>query len=450
MLDVIILAAGKGTRMHSDTPKVLHTLAGQSFLQHVLNKAQSLHANNIHVVVGHGSEAVKAALPDNINVVEQTEQLGTGHAVMQVLPHLADDTTTLILYGDVPLTSADTLQKLLTLPSQNSMGLLTVNLDNPMGYGRIVRVANSVQAIVEQKDATPDQLLINEVNTGVMAVNSTHLKKWVSGLSNQNAQNEYYLTDIIAAACADNISVNTSQPTYEHEVLGVNNRLQQAQLERIYQMQMAQLLMEKGATLLDPARFDCRGTLTVGKDCVIDVNCIFEGDVVLGDNVVINANCIIKNSTIESDCVIDAYSNIDEAHLKAHCRVGPYARLRPQTVLEEAVRIGNFVEVKKSTIGQGSKINHLSYIGDAEIGHSVNVGAGAITCNYDGHNKHVTRIGDNAFIGSNSVLIAPISVGNNAFTAAGSALSSNVEDDRLAISRAQQKNISGWKRPTKN
>jgi len=450
MLDVIILAAGKGTRMHSDTPKVLHTLAGQSFLQHVLNKAQSLHADNIHVVVGHGSELVKAALPDNINVVEQTEQLGTGHAVMQVLPHLADDTTTLILYGDVPLTSVDTLESLLTLPSQNSMGLLTVNLDNPMGYGRIVRTANKVQAIVEQKDAAPDQLLINEVNTGVMAVNSVHLKKWVSGLSNQNAQGEYYLTDIIAAACNDNISVNTSQPAYEHEVLGVNNRLQQAQLERIYQMQMAQQLMEQGVTLLDPARFDCRGTLTVGKDCVIDANCIFEGDVVLGDNVVINANCIIKSSTIESDCVIDAFSSIDHAHLKMHCRVGPYARLRPQTVLEEAVRVGNFVEVKKSTIGQGSKVNHLSYIGDAELGHSVNVGAGAITCNYDGHNKHITRIGDNAFIGSNSVLIAPISVGNNAFTAAGSALSSNVEDDRLAISRAQQKNISGWKRPTKN
>lgn len=451
MLEVIILAAGKGTRMRSNTPKVLHTLAGKSFLQHVIDRTADLGADKIHVVVGHGAQMVKQSLQgQDINYVQQTEQLGTGHAVKQVLDHLDPSSKTLILYGDVPLTKASTLQKLIDHPTATSMGLLTVNLANPKGYGRIVRDGMRVKAIVEQKDASAQQLEINEVNTGVMAVSTQHLLKWLPKLKNDNAQGEYYLTDIIAMSDAEGIEIKTAQPDEEHEVLGVNNRIQQAELERIHQKALANELMVNGVTLLDPSRIDIRGCLSAGKDCVIDVNCVFQGDVVLGDGVYIGANCVITQATIGDHTHIKEFSHIEDARLKQHCIVGPYARLRPKTELSDNVKIGNFVEIKKAHIGEGSKVNHLSYIGDAQLGKGVNVGAGSITCNYDGVNKHQTIINDGVFIGSNSVMIAPVEIGGHSFTAAGSTISSSVPSGQLAVARAKQRNIEGWVRPKKD
>ncbi len=450
-LDVVILAAGKGTRMRSDLPKVLHTIGGKPFLTHVIDCAEKLSATNVSVVVGHGAELVKAKMEGrSLNYIEQTEQLGTGHAVQQALPHLDGESTTLILYGDVPLISAQTLEDLLGKVSDSSMGLLTLVMDNPTGYGRIVRnTENKVTAIVEQKDASPEQQAIKEVNTGVMAVATNDLQRWLPQLSDDNAQKEYLLTDIIAMADSDGISIETAHPGSEAEVLGVNNRLQQAELERIYQQQIAEELMTQGATLLDPARFDCRGSLKVGRDCVIDVNCVFEGECELGDGVVIGPNCHIIDSKVASNVEIKSHTILEKASVGNNAVVGPFARLRPQAELADNTKVGNFVEIKKATIGEGSKVNHLSYVGDAQVGAGVNIGAGTITCNYDGANKFVTEIGDGVFVGSNSALVAPVKLGKNVTVGAGSTITSDVQDDALTVARSKQRNIDGWERPKK-
>lgn len=450
MLEVVVLAAGKGTRMKSIVPKVMHSLAGKPFLQHVVDKARHLSPETIHLVVGHGAEAVNQHFNQkDIHSVMQAQQLGTGHAVAQVLPHLASDSTVLILYGDVPLIQQDTLEALTSKVSSDSMGLLTVNLDDPTGYGRIVRTDGAVTAIVEHKDATDAQRAISEVNTGVMAVSSKHLQTWLPKLDSNNAQGELYLTDIIAMAAAQGVAIETAQPAEAWEVLGVNNRRQQAELERIYQREIANQLMDEGVTLLDPARFDCRGTLTCGNDCVIDVNCVFEGDVVLGNGVEIGPNCIVKDAKIGDNTVIKANSIIEESILAAACDIGPFARLRPGSELADGAKIGNFVETKKAIIGKGSKVNHLSYVGDAELGSGVNVGAGTITCNYDGANKHKTQIGDNVFVGSNTALVAPVTIEDGATIAAGSTITRTVKKEELAIARSRQNAITGWQRPVK-
>lgn len=450
MLDIVILAAGKGTRMRSSKPKVLHTLAGKAFVSHVIDRAHELCADAIKVVVGHGAEEVAQQLSaPNIDFVQQTEQLGTGHAMQQVLPLLQPDSTVLILYGDVPLIKTATLKNLCEKVSDTSMGLLTVTLANPSGYGRIVRDNGTVVAIVEQKDATNAQLAISEINTGVMAVKGKHLLSWLPALSNDNAQGEYYLTDIIAMAGIAGVSVETASPGSESEVMGVNNRQQQAQLERIYQAEIADQLMVEGLTLLDPARFDCRGKLVTGSDCVVDVNCVFEGHVTLGNNVTIGANCYLKNCTLGDSTEVLANSIIEDSVLAGDCHIGPYARLRPGTQLEEGAKIGNFVETKKACIGKGSKVNHLSYVGDADVGAGVNVGAGTITCNYDGANKHKTEIGDGVFVGSNTALVAPVTIASGTTIAAGSTVTRSSQEGQLIVARARQRNIDGWVRPTK-
>ena len=450
MLDIVILAAGKGTRMRSAKPKVLHTLAGKAFVSHVIDRSHELDANGIKVIVGHGAELVEQRLAGpGIEFVQQTEQLGTGHAVQQVLPLLNAEATVLILYGDVPLIKTETLRHLCKKVSESSMGLLTIELENPMGYGRIVREDGAVTAIVEQKDCSEEQLLIREINTGVMAVKGKHLLQWLPALSNNNAQGEYYLTDLIAMARAAGITVETTQPTGESEVMGVNNRQQQAELERIYQREIADQLMVEGLTMMDPARFDCRGNLQVGSDCVVDVNCIFEGKVVLGNNVYIGANCTIKDSVIADNTEIKANSVLEEAELEADCVVGPYARLRPGSKLAQGAKIGNFVETKKAQIGKGSKVNHLSYVGDAELGEGVNVGAGTITCNYDGVNKHKTIISDDVFVGSNTALVAPVTIAQGTTIAAGSTITHSSEKNQLIVARSKQRHINGWQRPQK-
>lgn len=451
MLDILILAAGKGTRMRSDLPKVLHPIGGKALVQHVADTARTVGGEQLLIIVGHGAEKVeeKMSAPD-VKFVLQAQQLGTGHAVQQALPHLRNDAIVLILYGDVPLTKAETLQKLIAKVSDRQMGLLTVNMQNPTGYGRIVRDANNkVIAIVEHKDASDEQKKITEINTGIMAVKAKHLQKWLPQLTNNNAQGEYYLTDIIAMAKADAIAIDVEQPDAVEEVEGINNRQQQAALERFYQQQKANELMVAGVTLLDPSRIEIRGNLTAGRDVVIDVNCVFEGEVVLGDGVVIEPNSIIINSKIGNYSRIKAYSHIEDSTLAANCDIGPYARLRPGTELADDVKIGNFVETKKAVIAKGSKVNHLSYIGDAIVGSKVNVGAGTITCNYDGINKFKTEIGDNAFIGSNSALVAPVKIGANSTIGAGSVITKSTEENDLAIARSQQRNIKGWERPTK-
>lgn len=451
MLNVVILAAGKGTRMRSNKPKVLHTLAGKSFLQHVVDRSRELDAARIFVVVGHGADLVEKALShERISYVMQHEQLGTGHAVMQALPHVDNNAVVLVLYGDVPLISSATLKKLTQLVTQDSMALLTVTLDDPFGYGRIIRdQRGEVEAVVEQKDANEAQQALREVNTGVMAVHAADLQRWLPRLSNNNAQKEYLLPDIIAMARAEGKKVATAQPASIAETLGVNNRQQQAELERLYQHAQAVEFMRDGLTLLDPARFDCRGSLSFGQDCVIDVNCVFEGKVVLGDRVSIGPNCHIIDSVIGDDAEIKSHSIVEESQLGHDTTVGPYARLRPETVLAEGAKIGNFVEIKKSNIGRGSKINHLSYVGDADVGDEVNIGAGTITCNYDGANKFKTKIEDGVFVGSNTALVAPVAVGKNATIGAGSVITADVSEGELSVARAKQRNISGWKRPQK-
>ncbi|MBU2891800.1 bifunctional UDP-N-acetylglucosamine diphosphorylase/glucosamine-1-phosphate N-acetyltransferase GlmU [Colwellia sp. D2M02] len=454
-LSVVILAAGKGTRMRSSLPKVLHTIAEKPMVNHVIDSARHLGASNIYVVYGFGGDILKQQVTgDDLTFVEQTEQLGTGHAVDQASPFLNDDEDVLVLYGDVPLTKVSTLESLLAAKPDNGMALLTVHLANPNGYGRIVRDFSSnengtVVGIIEQKDANDEQLKINEANTGILLANGGDLKRWLSGLSNDNAQGEYYLTDIIASAHQEGKLIATAHPDTEIEVEGANNRVQLAALERAFQARVAEELMIAGASLRDPARIDVRGNLTVGAEVVIDVNCIFNGDVSLADGVVIGANCIITNSIIAENTVIKPNSIIENATIARDCSVGPFARIRPGSIMQQNTHIGNFVEMKNTTLGEGSKAGHLSYLGDTIIGTNVNIGAGTITCNYDGVNKSKTVIGDHAFIGSNSSLVAPVTIGNNTTVGAGSVISKDVDNDHLAIARTKQRNIEGWQRPVK-
>ncbi|KZN17297.1 MULTISPECIES: bifunctional UDP-N-acetylglucosamine diphosphorylase/glucosamine-1-phosphate N-acetyltransferase GlmU [Pseudomonas] len=449
-LEIVILAAGQGTRMRSALPKVLHPVAGNSMLGHVIHTARQLDPQRIHVVIGHGAEAVRERLAaDDLNFVLQDQQLGTGHAVAQAVPFIESDTV-LILYGDVPLIEVETLQRLLKLAAPQQLGLLTVELDDPTGYGRIVRnAAGKVTAIVEQKDANDAERAITEGNTGILAVPFERLGDWMSRLSNNNAQGEYYLTDVIAMAVSDGLVVATEHPHDAMEVQGANDRKQLAELERHYQLRAARRLMAQGVTLRDPARFDVRGEVTVGRDVLIDINVILEGKVVIEDDVVIGPNCVIKDSTLRKGVVIKANSHIEGAILGEGSDAGPFARLRPGTVLEAGAHVGNFVELKNAHMGEGAKAGHLTYLGDAEIGARTNIGAGTITCNYDGANKWKTVLGEDVFIGSNNSLVAPVDISAGATTAAGSTITQNVDKAQLAVGRARQKNIDGWKRPEK-
>ena len=449
-LNIVILAAGQGTRMKSSLPKVLHPLAGIPLVQHVINTSKELKPKFINVVYGHGGELVQKQINEPaINWVLQEEQLGTGHAVAQVSDYLNDDELVLILYGDVPLINIDTLADLLNQAS-DGISLLTAHLDIPQGYGRIVRdVSGRVKNITEEKDATDDIKKIHEVNTGILAVKANLLKNWLNKLDNNNAQKEFYLTDVIAMAVKDNFTVHTTQPENEFEVMGINNRIQLSELERHYQKEQANKLMAGGITLADPMRVDIRGKINHGRDIFIDVNAIIEGNVSIGNNVSIGANCVIKNSSIADDVEILPMSILDNAVVGAGSKVGPFARLRPGAELSENTHIGNFVEIKKSFIDIGSKVNHLTYIGDSTVGKNVNIGAGTITCNYDGANKHQTIIEDDVFVGSATQLIAPVKIGKNSTIGAGSTITTDVAEDELAITRAKQKNIQGWKRPTK-
>ncbi len=449
-LDIVILAAGKGTRMRSQIPKVLHPLAGKPMVQHVLDTASGLQPDRTHVVIGHGADQLREVLVEKpVKFAVQAEQKGTGHAVAQALEQLGSGKV-LILYGDVPLLQRESLSELLAHVDEQHMGLLTVTLADPSGYGRIVRDdAGEAVAIVEQKDASSAELAITECNTGIMAMTSAQLKRWLPQLSAENAQGEYYLTDVIAMAAAEGIKVCTAQPASAVEVEGVNNRAQMARLERVYQRQLADKLMAQGVALADPERLDVRGRLTCGHDVFIDVGCVFEGEVELGEGVRIGPYCVIKNSTIGAESVIEPHSVIDGTVAAGLNQVGPFARLRPGTRLAVKAKVGNFVETKNADVGEGSKINHLSYVGDARLGRDVNVGAGTITCNYDGANKHHTDIGDNAFIGSNTALVAPVSVGKGATIGAGSTIAKDVTDYALAVTRGRQLEKIDWLRPSK-
>ncbi len=448
-MNVVILAAGQGKRMRSDLPKVLHRLGGQPLLTHVLETARELGARKVCVVYGHGGEAVRERYADvDVVWVKQEPQLGTGHAVLQALPHLDPAVPTLVLYGDVPLISSATLSRLCETAGAG-LGVLTVEMANPSGYGRIVRDDGKVQRIVEEKDASEDERTITEINTGFVVAPTEALARWLPGLGNNNAQGEYYLTDIVRLAIAEVMPVATAQPDAEWEVLGVNSKVQLAGLERIYQSGNALRLMEQGVTLADPARLDVRGELDCGRDVVIDVNCVFEGRVMLADSVEIGAHCVLKNVSVGVGTRIAPFSHIEDAEIGPRCIIGPYARLRPGTKLDEAVHVGNFVEVKNSLIGQNSKANHLSYVGDATIGKNVNIGAGTITCNYDGANKYRTVIEDDVFIGSDTQLVAPVTVGRGATLGAGTTLTSDAPPDQLTLSRAKQVSIANWKRPVK-
>ncbi|CAV20402.1 UDP-N-acetylglucosamine pyrophosphorylase [Vibrio atlanticus] len=446
----VILAAGKGTRMYSNTPKVLHTLAGKPMVKHVIDTCNGLGAQNINLVYGHGGDQMKATLAEeSVNWALQAEQLGTGHAVDQASAHFADDEKVLVLYGDVPLISPQTIENLLDAQPNGGIALLTVVLDNPMGYGRIIRRNGPVVAIVEQKDATDEQKLIKEINTGVMVATGGDLKRWLSGLSNDNAQGEYYLTDVIAAAHDEGRAVEAVHPVSPIEVEGVNDRSQLARLERAYQAEQADKLLKQGVMLRDPSRFDLRGELQCGMDVEIDTNVIIEGSVSIGDNVVIGAGCVLKDCEIDDNTIVRPYSVIEGATVGEDCTVGPFTRLRPGADMRNNSHVGNFVEVKNTRLGEGSKANHLTYLGDAEIGQRVNVGAGAITCNYDGANKFKTIIGDDVFVGSDSQLIAPVTIGNGATVGAGSTVTRDVSENELVISRAKERKIANWQRPTK-
>jgi bifunctional UDP-N-acetylglucosamine pyrophosphorylase / glucosamine-1-phosphate N-acetyltransferase len=447
-LDVVILAAGKGTRMYSDIPKVMHALAGRPMLAHVIAAARALSAHRIVVVDGHGGDRVREALgaPD-IHFVRQEPQLGTGHAVQQALPHLESETT-LVLYGDVPLIDAATLKRLISTGS--ALTLLTVEIDDPTGYGRIVRdKAGRVMRIVEEKDANAREKRIREVSTGLIAASTADLKRWLGRIGNDNAQREYYLTDIVSLAVKERRSVATVSPGAYFEVLGVNSKAQLARLERILQWEQAQALLAQGVTLADPARIDIRGSLSCGRDVFIDVGCVFEGKVVLGDRVSVGANCVVRNAHIGPDSGVLPFTHIDDAVAGEGCRIGPYARLRPGTQLASHVHVGNFVELKAATIGDGSKTNHLAYVGDATIGRNVNIGAGTITCNYDGANKFRTIIEDDVFIGSDSQLVAPVTLGRGSTIGAGSTVTRDTPPDALTLSRSKQVTVPGWKRPRK-
>ncbi|WP_063550599.1 bifunctional UDP-N-acetylglucosamine diphosphorylase/glucosamine-1-phosphate N-acetyltransferase GlmU [Burkholderia territorii] len=450
-MNIVILAAGTGKRMRSALPKVLHPLAGRPLLSHVIATARTLQPSRLVVVVGHGAEQVQAAVaaPD-VQFAVQAEQLGTGHAVRQALPLLDPAQPTLVLYGDVPLTRASTLRRLVDAARDGRYGILTVTLDDPTGYGRIVRDASGfVTRIVEQKDASPEQLKIAEINTGIIVTPTAQLSMWLGALKNENAQGEYYLTDVVELAIEAGFEIVTAQPDDEWETLGVNSKAQLAELERIHQRNVAEALLVDGVTLADPARLDVRGMLRCGRDVSIDVNCVFEGDVTLADNVTIGANCVIRNASIGAGTRIDAFTHIDGAELGAHTVIGPYARLRPGAQLADETHVGNFVEVKNAVLGHGSKANHLTYIGDADIGARVNIGAGTITCNYDGANKFRTVIEDDVFVGSDTQLVAPVRVGRGVTIAAGTTIWKDVAEGVLALNEKTQTAKSGYVRPVK-
>jgi bifunctional UDP-N-acetylglucosamine pyrophosphorylase/glucosamine-1-phosphate N-acetyltransferase len=449
-LSVVILAAGKGTRMCSRLPKVLHKIADKPMVQHVIDSVKGVGAENIHLIYGHGGDQMKGRITEShLNWIQQTEQLGTGHAMQMAMPHFKETEKILIVYGDVPLLTPQTLERLIDAQPEGGIGLLTVHLDNPTGYGRIERVDGNVTAIVEQKDATQSQREIKEVNTGILVASARDLRRWLPALSNDNAPGEYYLTDIIQMAHQEGGVICAVHPTSTVEVEGVNNRLQLSKLERAYQLQAAEKLLLNGVMLRDPARFDLRGELVCGQDVDIDINVIIKGSVSLGNGVVIGANCILIDCDIADDVVVQPNSIIESSIIGERSTIGPFARIRPQTVLKKEVHIGNFVEIKKSTLGDGSKCGHLSYLGDTTLGERVNVGAGVITCNYDGANKFQTIIGDDVFIGSDCQLIAPVTVGNGATTGAGTTVVNDVPEDTLAIARTKQRHINHWKRPTK-
>jgi len=448
MLNIVILAAGTGKRMHSDLPKVLHKLAGRPLLQHVLDTARALKPAKLCVVYGHGGRALPEQFKGaDVVSVKQQPQLGTGHALKQALPHLGNDGITLVLYGDVPLIAAGTLKRML---KPNQLTLMTVELDDPAGYGRIVRDDDGdISRIVEDRDATGYERNIREVNTGIMAIPGARLQNWLSRLGNKNAQKEYYLTDIVALAIQDGAKVSAIQPQHAWETLGVNSKAQLAQLERLYQRERANQLLERGVTLADPSRIDVRGELACGRDVEIDIGCVFEGNVTLGNRVSVGAHCVLKDVKIAAGTELLPYCLIDGAEIGRDCRIGPYSRIRPGTVLENEAHIGNFVEVKNSHIGKNSKANHLSYVGDATVGKHVNIGAGTITCNYDGANKHRTVIEDGVFIGSDTQLVAPVTIRKGATIAAGTTVTRDAPAGELTISRVKQVSISGWKRPKK-
>ncbi|WP_194722374.1 bifunctional UDP-N-acetylglucosamine diphosphorylase/glucosamine-1-phosphate N-acetyltransferase GlmU [Noviherbaspirillum malthae] len=449
-MNVVILAAGMGKRMQSALPKVLHPLAGKPLLSHVIDTARTLSPSSLCIIYGHGGDVVPQAVqaPD-VSFAKQEPQLGTGHAVMQAVPHLRDDVPTLVLYGDVPLTTGESLRQLLDSAGSNKLAILTVELEDPTGYGRIVRENGKIVGIVEQKDATEEQRAITEVNTGIMVVPTAKLKSWLSTLSNNNAQKEYYLTDIVARAVADDVEVVSAHPAAVWETLGVNSKVQLAELERIHQRNLANALLEQGVTLADPARIDVRGELRCGRDVTIDVGCVFEGKVEIEDGAIIGAHSVIRNARIGKGAQIKPFCHIEDAVVGAASQIGPYARLRPGTELAEDVHIGNFVEVKNSQIAAHSKANHLAYVGDATVGSRVNIGAGTITCNYDGANKFRTIIEDDAFIGSDTQLVAPVRVGKGATLGAGTTLTKDAPEGKLTVSRPKQLTIENWQRPVK-
>ena len=449
-MNVVILAAGMGKRMQSDLPKVLHALAGKPLLSHVIDTARQLSPSRCCVVYGHGGDKVPTQLAaDDLQFVLQEPQLGTGHAVMQAVSKLNEDQPTLVLYGDVPLTTVATLRTLTEKAGNEKLAILTIAMDDPTGYGRIVREQNKIIRIVEQKDATDLERQIREVNTGILVAPTRQLKNWLSQLSNHNAQGEYYLTDIIALAVKDKVVIESTQPSHAWETLGVNSKVQLAELERIHQLNLAHQLLEQGVTLADPARIDIRGELHCARDVSIDIGCVFEGQVHIGQGVSIGAYCVIKNSRIADNANIKPFTHIDEASVGRDSQIGPYARLRPGTTLGPDVHVGNFVEIKNSEFGAHSKANHLAYVGDTTVGSRVNIGAGTITCNYDGANKHRTIIEDDAFIGSDTQLVAPVTVGKGATIGAGTTLTKDAPPDSLTVSRARQTSIAGWQRPVK-
>jgi bifunctional UDP-N-acetylglucosamine pyrophosphorylase / glucosamine-1-phosphate N-acetyltransferase len=451
-VSVVILAAGQGKRMKSDLPKVLQPVAGRPLLKHVIDTARELAASDIHVVYGHGGEQVREALAsENLTWAWQAEQHGTGHAVQQAMPGVPDDHLVLVLYGDVPLTQAATLQRLIDAAADGeALGILSVRMNDPTGYGRVIRDrAGTVARIVEHKDANQKERAVDEVNTGLMAASARRLREWLAQLRNDNAQGEYYLTDVVVMAARAGLKVNAIMADNEDEVLGVNDKVQLAQVEAVYRKRRATELMLQGVTLVDPARFDARGPLTVGRDVHVDVNVVFEGAVKLGDRVRIGPNVVIRDSEIGDDTVVFPNCVIDSARIGPHCNIGPFARFRPSSSLAPGVHIGNFVEVKNSHLGAGAKANHLTYLGDATVGERVNVGAGTVTCNYDGANKWRTEIGAGAFIGSGAMLVAPVRIGAGATIGAGSTITKDAPDDKLTLERSKQLTLDGWKRPVK-
>ena len=450
-LGVVILAAGQGTRMRSRLPKVLHDLAGRPLLDHAIQAAKRLSPEQVVVVYGHGGEQVKGAFSDqDLTWVEQKQQLGTGHALAQAMPVIQDVDQIMVLYGDVPLLRDKTLSSLITASMYSDLAVLTAAFDDPTGYGRVVRDQNGkIQRIVEHKDATADELEITEINTGIMVAKRDSMENWLGQVDNKNAQGEFYLTDVIGLAVSDGVCVQTSQPKELDEVAGVNDRAQLAHLETKFQQWQSEKLMQNGLGLRDPARFDLRGTLEFGQDVNIDINVLLEGDIEFGSDVSIGANTVIRNCQIGDGVIIKENCVLEDAIVGNNCTIGPFARIRPQTELAEDAHIGNFVEIKKSHVGTGSKVNHLTYIGDCTIGQSVNVGAGTITCNYDGANKHQTEIGDRAFIGSNSALVAPVVIGPGATIGAGSTITGKAPEETLTLTRAKQLSLKSWKRPTK-